>query len=109
MKREYDYTDDLAQRRLKEATAAAVKAAEVSKRRAMEAQRSTEAQQAATSQANVSRPLGLAETIMPTANKVALACIEVEPKGEEEDTHLVRRAIEARKSVYGYFSEGLAA
>ena len=43
VKREYDYMEDLAQRRLEEATAAAVKAAEESKRRAMEAKRAMEA------------------------------------------------------------------
>ena len=80
----------------------------------MNAQRAMEAQQAAASRANMPRLPGLSEPIMPTANKFAFstreadaACVEVEPKGEEEDTPLVRRAIEARKSVYGDCSEGL--
>ena len=50
-----------------------------------------EAQQAVASHAKMSKPLGLSE-----------------PKGEEEDTPLVCRAIAARKSVYGNCSEGLA-
>ena len=55
VKRECDYIEDWAQQRLEAATAAAMKAAEESKRRAMEAQ------QAVVSQANVSRPPGLLE------------------------------------------------
>ena len=67
-----------------------------------------------------SRPLGLSETIRLTTNEFALSrraletreadtmCVETEPNDEEEDTPLVRQAIEVRKSVYGSCSEGLA-
>ena len=86
----------------------------------MYAQRAVEVHQAAASQANVSRPPRLSETIRPTTNEFALSsraletreadtmCVETEPKDEGEDTPLVRQSIEVRKSVYGSCSEGLA-
>ena len=89
VKREYDYMEDAAQQSLEEATAAAVKAAEVSKRRAMEAQRAVEAQQAAASWASVSMPPGLSEPIKPTHDKqvcVLEACV-----GDSRSGHGVRQ------------------
>ena len=77
VKRECGYMEDLAQQKLEEATAAAVKAAEKSKRRAMEAQ------QAVASWANVPRPPGLSEL-----------------EGEEEDTPLVGGHRGAKECVW---------
>ena len=114
VKREYDDMEELAQQKLEEARAVAVKAAEESEKRAITAQQAMEAQRAAASSANVSRPPGLSEPIRPTTNKIAFsireadaACVNVDPK-EEEDTPLVRQAIEARKSVYRNYYEGMA-
>ena len=102
VKREHDYLEDLAQQKLEEATAGAVKAADESKRRAMEAHRAMEVQQAAAPWANVSRLPGLTEPIRPTTNKFAFSrraletrevdtvCVEVELMDEQEDTPLVR-------------------
>ena len=79
------------------------------------AQQTMDAQRAAASQANVSRPAGLSEPIRLTTNRFAFSnqgveteCVQAEPKDEEENTLLVRQAIEARKKVYDAFSEGLA-
>ena len=56
VKREHDYLENSTQQKLEETTAAAVKAADESKRRAMEAQRAAEGQQPAAPQDSVTRP-----------------------------------------------------
>ena len=67
----------------------------VKKRRTMMAHQAMEAQRAAASQANVSRPLGLSKP----SRELYAVCVKMEPKDEEQDVYGAPSHIGAKECV----------